>query len=176
MNCGLEFLREFSENVSASTSAMSFLVVASVWFFVRYLTVVDYSFPEIFLIILQIVLVFGKGAQLVDIVLPTFLLGFLNEFLCFCPEELKSMRLVVVGCLLNLHKAALHRRIALVQSSLNQGVLCLFEVEVFAIDLFAIDINVSVKYFVWSVVLGSWKSSCLQRVSKTSQFALFSFQ
>ena len=34
MNCGLEFLREeFSENVSASTSAMSYLVVASVCFF-----------------------------------------------------------------------------------------------------------------------------------------------
>ena len=34
MNCGLEFLKEeLSENVSASTSAMSFLVVASVYFF-----------------------------------------------------------------------------------------------------------------------------------------------
>ena len=30
---------------------------------------------------------FGRGAQLVDIVLPTFLLGFLNEFSFFWPEE-----------------------------------------------------------------------------------------
>ena len=83
---------------------------------------------------------------------------------------------MVVGCLLNLLKAALRRRIAFLQSSLNQGVLCLFEVEVFAIYSLAIDTNVSVKYFVWSVVLGSSKSFCSQRVSKTSQFALFSFQ
>ena len=82
----------------------------------------------------------------------------------------------MVGCLLNLHKAALHRRIAFLQSSLNQGVLCLFEVEVFVIHSFAIDINVSVKCFIWSVVLGSRKSFCSQRVLKTSQFALFSFQ
>ena len=91
---------------------------------------------------------FGRGAQLVDIVLPTFPLGYLNECL-------KSLRLAVVGCLLNLRKAALCRRIAFLQSSLNQGMLCLFEVEVFVIDLFAIDINVSIKYFVWSVLSGA---------------------
>ena len=48
-----------------------------------------------------------------------------------------------MGCLLNLCKAALRKWIAFLQSLLNQGVLCLLEVEVFAID-----INVSVKYFV----------------------------
>ena len=101
---------------------------------------------------------FGRGAQLVDIVLPTFLLGVLNEFSCFAQKSLKSLRLVVVGCLLNLRKAALFRQRAFLQSSLNQRVLCLFEVEVFVIGLFAIDINVSVKYSVWSVVLGSRKS------------------
>ena len=68
---------------------------------------------------------------------------------------MKSLRLVVVCCLLNLRKAALRRRIAFLQSSLNLGVLCLLAVEIFAIDLFAIDINVSIKYFVWSMVLGS---------------------
>ena len=53
MNYGLEFLREeFSEYFSASTSAMSFLVVVSVWFFVRCLRVVGWGFPEIFLIVL----------------------------------------------------------------------------------------------------------------------------
>ena len=71
---------------------------------------------------------------------------------------------------------ALRRRIAFLQSSMNQGVLCLFEVGVFVIHSFAIDIYVSVKCFVWSVVLGSKKSFCSQRVSKTSQFTLFSFQ
>ena len=74
----------------------------------------------------------------------------------------------MVGCLLNLRKAALCRRIAFLQSSLNQGVLCLFEVEVFVIHSFASDINVSIKYFVWPLVLGSRKSFCPQRVSNTS--------
>ena len=82
------------------------------------------------------------------------------SFLVFALRSLKLLRLVVVGCLLNLSKAALRRQIAFLQSSLNQGVLRLFEVEVFVIHSFAIDINVSVKYFVWSVVLGSGKSFC----------------
>ena len=53
----------------------------------------------------------------------------------------------MVGCLLNLRKAALRRRIAFLQSLLNQGVSCLFKVEIFVIDSFAIDINVSVQKF-----------------------------
>ena len=36
---------------------------------------------------------FGRGAQLVDIVLPTFLLSFLNEFSCFCPEEFEVVKI-----------------------------------------------------------------------------------
>ena len=79
----------------------------------------------------------------------------------------------MVGCLLNLCKAALRRRIAFLQSLLNQGVLCLFEIEAFVIHSFVIDINVSIEYFVWSVVLGSRKSFCSQKVSKV---ILFSFQ
>ena len=74
MICRLEFLsEEFSENVSASTSAMTFLVVASVCFlFDGCWFVVSGNFP-------QDCVGFGKGAQFVEIVLPTFLLGFLNE-------------------------------------------------------------------------------------------------
>ena len=82
----------------------------------------------------------------------------------------------MVGCLLNLRKSAIRRRITFLQSSLNRGVMCLFKVEVFVIHSFATDINVSIKYFVWSMVLGSRKSFCSQKVSKTSQFTLFSFQ
>ena len=155
---------------------MSFLVVASVWFFVRCLRVVGWGFPEIFLIILQIVLVLVEEPNWLKYFCQIFFLASLMRFHVFALRILKSLRLVVVGCLLNLRKTALHRRIAFLQASLNQGVLCLFKVEAFAIDLFAIDINVSVKYFVWSMVLGSWRSFCLQRVSKTSQFAFFSFQ
>ena len=136
---------------------------------------VDWGFPEIFLIILQIVLVLIGGAQLIDIVLITFLLGFLDDFSCFCPE-FEVVEISSGGLLLNLRKAVLRWRIAFLPSLLNQGVLCLFEVEVLAIDSFAIDNYVSVKYFDWSVVLGSWKFFYSQRVSKTSQFALFSFQ
>ena len=54
-----------------------------------------------------------------------------------------------MGCLLNLRKAALRRQIAFLQSSLNQGVLCLFEVEVFVIHSFAIDIYIYI-YILWT--------------------------
>ena len=43
---------------------------------------------------------FGRGAQLVDIVLLTFLLGFLNEFLCFCPEEFEVVEISSGGLLI----------------------------------------------------------------------------
>ena len=43
---------------------------------------------------------FGRGAQLVDIVLPTFLLGFLNEFSCFCPEEFEVVEISSGGLLI----------------------------------------------------------------------------
>ena len=45
-----------------------------------------------------------------------------------------------------------------------------FVAEVFTIVSFAIEIKV--KCFVWSVMLGSSNSFCLQGVSKTSQFVL----
>ena len=92
MNCGLEFLREeFSENISASTSAMSFLV-ASVYFFVKCLWVIGWGFPGIFLIILQIVLVLVEEPSWLT-VLQTFLLGFLNEFSCSCLEEFEVIEI-----------------------------------------------------------------------------------
>ena len=79
-------------------------------------------------------------------------------FLIFALRSLKAFRLFIVGSLLNFHKAALRRQIAILQSSSNQGVLCLFEAEVFAIVLFSIEMRVSVKCFVWSMMLGSFNS------------------
>ena len=53
--CGLELLmEEFSENVSANVSAMSFLLVAFILFFVRCLRAIGSLFLDIFLIIVQI--------------------------------------------------------------------------------------------------------------------------
>ena len=43
---------------------------------------------------------FGREAQLVDIVLPTFLLGFLYEFSCFCPEEFEVVEINRGGLLI----------------------------------------------------------------------------
>ena len=43
---------------------------------------------------------FGRGVQLVDIVLRTFLLGFLNEFSCFCPEEFEVVEISSGGLLI----------------------------------------------------------------------------
>ena len=74
----------------------------------------------------------GRGSKLVDIISPAFRLGFLYIFfLVFAQRSLKAFRLFVVGSLLNSRKAALCRRIAVLQSSLNQGVLCLFEAKFF---------------------------------------------
>ena len=86
------------------------------------------------------------------------------------------MILFVVGSLSNFCKAALRRRIAVLQSSLNQGVLYLFELEVFAIVSFAIEMRVSVKCFVWSMMFGSFNSFYLHMISKTCQFSLFIFR
>ena len=56
--CGLESLmEEFAENISANVSAVSFLLVASVLFFVRCSRAVGWLFLDIFLIIIQIVFV-----------------------------------------------------------------------------------------------------------------------
>ena len=57
-NCRLEILSdEFVEKVTPSVSAMSLLIVASVLFFMSHLRAAGWIFPEIFLSILQIVLV-----------------------------------------------------------------------------------------------------------------------
>ena len=73
-----------------------------------------------------------------------FLASFIG-FLVFALRSLKALRLFVVGSLLNFCKAALRRQIAILQSSLNQGVLCLFEFEVLAIVSSAMEMKVSVK-------------------------------
>ena len=52
----------------------------------------------------------------------------------------------------------------------------MFEGEVFGMVYFAVEIRISVECFVRSMMLGSCNSFCMQRVSKSSQFALFIFQ
>ena len=97
-------------------------------------------------------------------------------FPVFALRSLKALRLIVVGSLLNFRYETLGWRIAVLQPSLNQGVMCLFVAEVFAIVSFATEMRISVKCFVWSMMLGSLNSFYLQMVSKTYQFALFIFQ
>ena len=87
---------EFSENVSDSTSAMSFLVVASIWFFESGWLGFSGDFPNY----PPDCVGFGRGAQLVDIVLPTFLLDFLNEFSCFYPEDFEVVEISSDGLLI----------------------------------------------------------------------------
>ena len=59
-------------------------------------------------------------------------------FCVFALRSLKALRLIVVGSLLNFCKAALCKQITVLQSLLNQGVLCLFD---------AIGMRISVKCF-----------------------------
>ena len=54
--------------------------------------------------------------------------------------------------------------------------LCLFEVEVFGMVSFAIEISVSMKYFIWSLLFGSCTNFLLERVWNSSKFALLVFQ
>ena len=78
---------------------MSFLVVASVCFFFVWVFEggrlgFSRDFPQP-----PDCVGFSRGAQLIDIVFPTFLLGFLNEFSCFCLEfkvvEIRSGGLLI---------------------------------------------------------------------------------
>ena len=62
---------------------------------------------------------------------------------------------MVVSSLLNLYRAACHGWITVLQFLLNQSVLCLSEGEVFDIVSFAIEITVSVKCFVRSLLFGN---------------------
>ena len=116
-----------------------------------------------------------RGAKLVDVISPTFFLVSLIVRV-FALRSLIAFRLMIVSSLLNFHKTAFHRWIAVIYSSLNQGVLHLFEAEVFALVSFAIEIRVSAKCLVWSMMFGSYNRFYLQRVSKTFQFAKFIFQ
>ena len=69
----------------------------------------------------------------------------------FAQSSLKEFKLVVVGSLLN----SFRRWIVVLQSLLKQSTLFLFEGEVFGMASFAIEIRVSVKCFVMSLLFGS---------------------
>ena len=84
-NCRLELLRdEFSQKVSASVSTKSFLVVLSVLFFYEvFETVGCFFFSRDFFNHHSDCVCSGGGAELIDVVLSKFLLGFLYGCSCF---------------------------------------------------------------------------------------------
>ena len=87
-----------------------------------------------------------------------------------------EFRLLVEGSLSNLRRATLRSRIAILHSLLNQGVLRLFDGEVFGMVSFAIAITICVKCFVGFEHFESWTSLVLQNVLNCCQSALFVFQ
>ena len=93
-------------------------------------------------------------------------------FRAFVLRNLKKFRLIAVDSFLNFCKAALRWLIAFLQSSLNQGVLCLFEAEALAMVSSVIEVRASVKCFVRSSMFGSYNNFCFQ----FSKLALFIFQ
>ena len=97
-------------------------------------------------------------------------------FLAFALSNLKDFRFLVKGSFLNLQRAAFRSLIAILHSLLNQGVLRLFEGEVFGIVLFAIVINISVKCFIRTVLFGSWSGLLLHKILNCFQSTLFVFQ
>ena len=100
----------------------------------------------------------------------------LMVFLAFALSSLKEFKLLVRGSFLNLLRAVFRRLIAILHSLLNQGVLRLFDGEVFGIVSFAIAINVSVKCFIRTVLFWSWTSLLLYKVLNCCQSTLFIFQ
>ena len=74
-------------------------------------------------------------------------------FLAFAQSSLKEIR--VKGSFLNLQRAAFHSQIAILHLLLNQGMMCLFEGEVFGIVSFATVISISVKCFIRTVLFVS---------------------
>ena len=93
-------------------------------------------------------------------------------FLVFALTCLKEFRLLVKGSFLNLRRAAFLSQIAILHSSLNQGVLRLFEGEVFDILSFAIAMNISVICLIRTVVFGSRTSLLSHKVLNCCQSAL----
>ena len=85
-NCWFAFLSEEFEEISVCVSALSFLFVASVLFFATCLRAVGCFFSRDFSDHFPDCICFGKGVMLVFIILPAFLLGFLNGFAWFCSE------------------------------------------------------------------------------------------
>ena len=82
--CGLKLLmEELAENFSANVSAVSFLVVASVLFIVKFLRAVRWLFPDIFLIIVQIVFVLVEESSWFTYFCQLFF--FLHVFFLFLP-------------------------------------------------------------------------------------------
>ena len=88
-------------------------------------------------------------------------------FFAFALSSLKEFRLLVKGTFLNLRRAAFRRRIAILHSLLNQGVLRLFD---------GVAINVSIKCFIRTQMFGSWTSLLLNKFLNWCQSALFVFQ
>ena len=130
-NSLLAFLtKEFVEKISASISAIYFCSVAAVLFFVRWL-----GFPRDF-----------PNPSLDSICLGgrvNFLYIFCQfkkkGFACFYSELFEGISPDWGGFTVKFVWCSLCKLIAVLQSSLNQGVLCLFENEVFSMASFAIE-------------------------------------
>ena len=142
----------------------------------RCLIVEDWFFSAILWIIFHTVVVlvdkfnwFTKCCQLI-------FLTNLIVFQAFALSNLNESRLLVEGLLLNLQRAALRSQIAILHSLLNQGVLCLFDGEVFGMVSFAIVISVCVKCFNGAEHFEWWTSLVLHNVLNCCQSTLFVFQ
>ena len=121
-----------------------------------------WSFPDIFSIIFEIIFVWVEELCWFRYFCSLFFLASFKVLCDLALSCLKGFKLVVVDPSLNWRSAAFHRRTAVLQSSLNKGVLRLFEGELFGMVSFAIEIRVSVKCIVWSMLFGSCMSFWMQ--------------
>ena len=175
-NSVLEFLEEeFVEKVSASVSVISFILVIWMLFLMRILRVVGWFLPGIFRTIFQTVFFLVEEFSWFTKFCKLVLLACLIVFLALALNCLNELRLRMRGSFWNLRSAAFRSWIAVLQSLLNQGVLCLFDGEFFGIVSFAIAIKVSVKCFIRTIQFGSWTSFVLHKFLNFCQLAMFVF-
>ena len=176
-NSVLEFLEEeFVEKVSASVSAISFILVIWMLFLMRCLRGIGWFSPAIFRTIFQTVFVLVEEFRWFTKFCQVVLLACLIVFLALALSCLNELRLQARVSFWNLHRAVFCSRIAILQSLLIQGVLNLFDGEFSGIVSFAIAIKVSVKCFIRTVRFGSWTSFVLHKFLNFCQSALLVFQ
>ena len=137
-------MMNFLKNVSSNLFVMAFFSIILISFMGRCFIDIGLCLQDIFLILFQTVFSLGENVDFTNTFSPIFFFTSLDILRAFVQCRLYSIKLLVVGSLLNFHTAAFLRLIAFLQSSLNCGLVFLFDVVFLGMNSSAIDIYASV--------------------------------